>query len=70
MIKWVRIEAGDYESSDERFHIINGWDRINYIHWVLYDRNTNKEYVGNSLKHCKQIAVDIVFGEQRERMKD
>lgn len=32
MIKWVRIEAGDYESSNERFHIINGWDRINYIH--------------------------------------
>lgn len=62
MIEWTRIEAGDYESYDERFHVINGWDRINYVHWVLYDRNTGKEYVGNSLKHCKQIAEDIVLG--------
>lgn len=66
MIEWTRIEAGDYESHDERFHIINGWDRINYVHWVLYDRNTRKEYVGNSLKHCKQIAEEIVLKERRE----
>lgn len=27
MIKWNKIEAGDYRSDDNRFHIIKTWDQ-------------------------------------------
>ena len=38
MIKWKRIEAGEYESEDERFHIEKAWNRIYGNHWELWDR--------------------------------
>ena len=46
MIKWKRLDAGEYESADERFHIIKGYDRIYGDHWILYDRNEPDEYKG------------------------
>ena len=40
MIKWIKIEAGHYESEDNRFYIMQTYDRIYGDHWVLHD---NKE---------------------------
>lgn len=60
MIKFIRVEAEEYISLDERFHIIKVWDRINLIHWQLRDYTFNKTYVCYSLKHCKQIANKII----------
>jgi len=55
-MEWIKIEAGEYYSEDERFHILHTWDRINNLHWSLWDRIKNRNYVGESLKYCKQIA--------------
>ena len=62
MIVWRRLEAGEYESEDERFYIIKTWDRIHLLHWFLRDRNTNKEYTKDSLKECQRIAELILQG--------
>ncbi len=58
-MEWIKIEAGEYWSKDERFHIIKAWDRIYGLHWELLDIKTNIEHSCNSLKHCKQIAENI-----------
>ena len=63
-MKWDMIEAGEYWSEDERFHILKTWDRINGNHWQLTDYKTNKSIAGDSLKHCKQIAVMIMQGKR------
>lgn len=63
MIKWKRIEAGEYESEDSRFHILKTWDRIYGDHWQLYDKNAVDYYKGiyheSSLLNCKLKAETI-----------
>ena len=74
MIKWKRIEAGEYESEDERFTILKTWNRIYGNHWQLCDRNERDHYKGlyqeYTLLDCKLKAEIIVdsegkYGEQR-----
>lgn len=60
-MKWIRVEAGEYWSNDNRFNIIKTWDRIYNSHWRLYDRVSNKDYPCDSLKECKQKAENIII---------
>jgi hypothetical protein len=53
---WIRIEAGEYWSKDDRFQILKIWERIYNLHWLLDDRVKNKNYHCNSLKECKRQA--------------
>ena len=46
MIKWTKIEAGEYESEDKRFHIEKTWNRIYGNHWELLDREEPDHYKG------------------------
>lgn len=63
MIKWKRIEPGEYESEDGRFHIIKTWDNL-WNHWVLSDRNVDEPYKGlyyeNTLLDCKLKAEQLL----------
>jgi len=59
-MKWIKVEAGEYYSEDERFHIIHTWDRVNNLHWNLWDKVINRDYTCDSLKHCKYIA-ELMF---------
>ena len=63
MIKWKRIEAGEYESEDGRFYIIKTWNRIYGDHWRLFDRNDDDYYKGlyqeKTLFECKLKAEAI-----------
>ena len=66
MIRWKRIEAGEYESEDERFHIEKTWNRIYGNHWELWDREEPDRYKGiyneESLIACKlkaEMLMDI-----------
>lgn len=60
MIKWKRLDAGEYESEDKRFYILQGYDRIYGNHWVLHDNNIpdyyKQQYHENSLRECKAKA--------------
>ncbi len=64
MIKWKKIEAGEYDSLDERFHIIKAYDRIYGDHWVLYDRNEKDPFKGKydeeTLLACKNKAETLI----------
>lgn len=67
MIEWTRIEPGEYESTDQRFHIIKTWDRIYGNHWQLRDRNEADYYKGiyseMTLMDCKLKAEAILQQE-------
>ena len=69
MIAWKRIEAGEYESEDGRFHVLKTWDRIYGNHWQLLDRTAPDLYKGTydekSLLECKLKAEGIVNSETR-----
>ena len=58
MIKWIRVEAGDYWSDDDRFHIIKTYDRLYGNHWHLMDHMKGAEFRGDSLKQCKSVASE------------
>ena len=64
MIKWKRIEPGEYESEDKRFHLLQTYDRVYGDHWVLRDRNVQDFYRGKyderTLLDCKLKAEAIV----------
>lgn len=64
MIKWNKIEAGEYRSDDNRFHIIKTWDRIYGNHWQLHDGNSADYYKGlyqeQTLLDCKLKAEALV----------
>ena len=68
MIEWKRIEAGEYESKDGRFHILKTWDRVYGNHWVLQDRRVEDWYKGrydeDTLLACKLRAEGIVNFEK------
>lgn len=63
MIAWKRIEAGEYESEDGRFHILKTWDRIYGNHWQLQDKNEPDYYKSlydeQTLLDCKMKAETI-----------
>ena len=67
MIKWEKIEAGEYRSSDERFHIVKTWNRIYGNHWQLHDLNEPEYYKGlyheNTLLGCKLKAEALDNGK-------
>lgn len=60
MIKWNRLDAGEYESDDKRFYILQTYDRIYGNHWVLHDNNEPNRYKGRyderTLRDCKAKA--------------
>ncbi len=64
MIKWNKVEAGEYRSDDNRFHIIKTWDRIYGNHWQLNDGNSADYYKGlyqeQTLLDCKLKAEALV----------
>ena len=67
MIKWVRIEAGEYKDEKDRFHIIKTWNRVYGNHWQLYDNQEENYYRGiypeKTLLDCKLKAEAIVGKE-------
>lgn len=60
MIKWNKLDAGEYQSEDERFKIMKSWDRIYGNHWILHDYNEEDYYKGDyheqTLRDCKAKA--------------
>lgn len=64
MIKWKRIEPGNYESADRRFCICKTWNRIYGDHWKLRDMKDPDRYKGTYIKKtlgdCKQQAEDLL----------
>ena len=46
MIRWNRLDAGEYESEDKRFYILQSYDRIYGNHWLLQDRVSANLKVG------------------------
>ena len=63
MIAWKRIDAGEYEIEDGRFHILKTWDRIYGNHWQLQDKNEPDYYKSlydeQTLLDCKMKAKAI-----------
>ena len=68
MIKFKRIDTGEYISEDDRFHILHTWDVIHGNHWVLFDNAINDYYKRQhhyyTLKECKSVANRIIFNEK------
>jgi hypothetical protein len=68
MLEWKKLDAGDYETKDQRFHAIKAYDRIYGNHWELHDRNEPDFYKGkydeHSLSDCKLRAETILKEEQ------
>lgn len=64
MIKWKRIEAGEYTSEDGRFTILKTWDRIYGNHWQLHDAYEDDYYKGFyhelTLLDCKLKAEALL----------
>ena len=71
VIKWNKIEAGDYKSDDERFHIIKTWNRVYGNHWQLYDSNSTDYYKGlyqeRTLLDCK-LKAETILDRDNERI--
>ncbi len=63
-IGWIRLDAGEYESSDHRFYILKTYDRIYGNHWLLQDRDEPDYYKGQyneyTLRDCKAKAETII----------
>lgn len=64
IIKWKKLDAGEYESSDGRFYILKSWDRIYGNHWQLWDRSVPDKYKGlyyeKTLIQCKVMAMSLL----------
>lgn len=64
MIAWKKIEAGEYQSLDNRFYILKTYNRFYGNHWVLFDRNEKDYYKSqhdeNSLLDCKLKAEALL----------
>lgn len=71
MIKWIRIEPGEYRSEDERFHVVKTWDRVYGNHWELHDKNEPDYYKGkydeNTLLDCKLKAEALLNQEKMQK---
>ena len=45
-IKWIKLNSGEYESKDGRFHILRTYDVVYGNHWFLSDSNKTDNYRG------------------------
>ncbi|MBQ7673516.1 MAG: hypothetical protein IJT36_03205 [Alphaproteobacteria bacterium] len=59
--EWIRIKAGEYISSDKRFHII----RKNIKEWNISDTRKHNTYSENSLRMCK-IRVSMILNGRKK----
>lgn len=64
MIKWKKIEAGEYKSEDNRFSITKTYNRMyGGDHWALRDHNNPDVIEGThhekTLLACKVKAEDL-----------
>lgn len=68
LLRWKRLEAGEYDSTDGRFNICKTWDRLYGNHWRLTDHNIKDYYKAQtaceSLKHAKHVAETRVRQEK------
>ena len=60
IMEWIKIEAGEYRSKDDRFHIFKSWDRIHGNSWQLTDLKTKQTLNYDTLKQCKSMAEDLM----------
>lgn len=69
MIKWKRIEPGEYESEDGRFYILKSWDRVYGDHWKLRDKYDPDMFKGTyhekTLLDCKLKAESFFYNGKR-----
>lgn len=63
MLKWKKIEAGEYATEDGRFEAYRAYDRLYGEHWILRDTKVEdyykSQYHENNLKECKGVAETI-----------
>lgn len=59
-IIWKKLDSGEYESEDGRFHVLRCWDKIYGNHWQLIDRRQKDAdfavFHYPTLRYCKTIA--------------
>lgn len=64
MIKWIKLDSGEYESEDKRFYIIKTYDRLYGNHWQMRDNSEKDYYKGKyieyTLRDCKLKAEAIL----------
>lgn len=66
MIIWKKIDDKEYESEDERFYIINMFDRDYGFCWKMLDKkdlNHILSYHEDSLISCQNKAESIIEKE-------
>lgn len=70
MLKWKKIEAGEYTDTTKRFHILKTWNRIYGNHWQLRDRNEPDYYKSiyneQTLMECKLKAEALISASERK----
>lgn len=64
MIEWIKLDTGEYESKDGRFHALRSYDRIYGNHWELHDRTESDYYKGlyheETLRMYKAMAETLL----------
>ena len=69
MIKWKKIDAGEYESEDGRFYILKTWNRLYGNHWTIRDRFEEDYYKGlyneETFHQCKVRDEQIIDQEEK-----
>lgn len=61
-MKWERID-GEAWSEDGRFHIVQETGRQYYGKWKLCDTKTQREYICETHKKCKEAADELIESE-------
>lgn len=69
MIKWKKLDAGEYESEDGRFYVLKTWNRLYGNHWTIRDRFEEDYYGGlyneETFLQCKLRAEHIIDQEKK-----
>jgi len=69
MIKWKKLDAGEYESEDGRFYVLKTWNRLYGNHWTIRDRFEVDYYKGlyneETFLQCKLRAEYIINQEKK-----
>lgn len=68
-MKWIKVEAGEYRSDNERFSILKSWNRINGGSWELTDFKTKRVLNYDTLKQCQSMAEDLLQLEEKRKWK-
>ena len=67
MIKWTKLDSGEYESKDERFHIERKYVRGEGNIWILTDTDIDDYFKSmfheKTLLDCKMRAEDLLEGK-------